>query len=219
MAVTLIKHLVKLLKRVFLIFFGAIIIYFIVALITSNISTSPKDYTNKDKRIYVASNGVHSDIIIPVQNISNQLKSRLLIDESTNYMAFGWGDKGFFINTPTWGDLTLSVAIKAVFLDSPTAMHLTPYKKIGLEWKSVQLSELQLSKINELIYNSFQINTDRNFIEIKGYSYGMNDRFYEAIGSYSCLFTCNTWTNSVLKSSDIKTAIWTPFDFGVLKHL
>lgn len=219
MILKLFRHLIKLLKRVMLIFISVILIYFLVALVASNISTSPKEYSNKKQKIYVATNGVHSDIIVPVGLLSNELKSRLLLDNSSNYLAFGWGDKGFFINTPTWGDLTFSVAVKAVFLESPTAMHITPYNKIKAEWKHVSLSEQQLLIINKLLYNSFKTDKKENFIAIPDYSYGMNDRFYEALGSYSCLFTCNTWTNSILKASDVKTAIWTPFDFGVLKHL
>jgi len=38
-------------------------------------------------------------------------------------------------------------------------------------------------------------------------------------GSFSCFKTCNTWTNQTLKKAEIKTAIWTPFDSGILKHL
>ncbi len=49
----------------------------------------------------------------------------------------------------------------------------------------------------------------------KGYSY--NDDFYEALGSFSCFKTCNSWVNSGLKESDIKACLWTPFDFGLLR--
>lgn len=32
-----------------------------------------------------------------------------------NYIAFGWGDKGFYLDTPTWADLKFSTAFKAAF--------------------------------------------------------------------------------------------------------
>ncbi|WP_370569699.1 DUF2459 domain-containing protein [Flaviramulus sp. BrNp1-15] len=34
--------------------------------------------------------------------------------------------------------------------------------------------------------------------------------------SYSCLKTCNSWVNSALKMSDLKSCYWTPFDFGII---
>ena len=51
---------------------------------------------------------------------------------------------------------------------------------------------------------------------LQGYTYGNNDQFYEAVGSYSCFKTCNTWTNQALKESKLKACLWTPFDFGII---
>jgi len=81
------------------------------------------------------------------------------------------------------------------------------------------INEHQLIRIQESILNDFQLKNKKEFILIEGYSYGSNDAFYEAKGSFSCFKTCNTWTNQTLKKAEIKTAIWTPFDSGILKHL
>lgn len=39
----------------------------------------------------------------------------------------GWGDKGFYLETPTWAELKASVAFKAVTGLSTTAIHATFY--------------------------------------------------------------------------------------------
>jgi len=199
-----------------LFFFSFVILYLLTAWICSNIATNPKkEFTDKHKPIYVASNGVHTAIIIPVENIDTKLK----LNPNTKYVAFGWGDKGFFLNTPTWGDLTFSTAVNAVFLKSPTAMHVTEYKKTASDWKKIMINDYQLISIEKNILDTFQLKEDKGFIKIEGYTYGTNDTFYEANGNYTCLNTCNTWTNDILKKAEIKTAIWTPFDSGILKHL
>lgn len=221
MIVKLVKHILKLIKRVLLFFFGFVVIYLLTALVCSNISTNPNNAkTGELYEIYASSNGVHSDVIIPIELLKDSFNGNG-IDYKTNpkYLAFGWGDKGFYLNTPTWGDLTFSTAVNAVFLKSPTAMHVTEYANIGSDWKKVKIDKSQLMALIYFVQNSFELNSYNEFIKITSYSYGSNDIFYEAKGSYSCIRTCNTWTNEAMKKANIKTAIWTPFDWGVLKHL
>lgn len=219
MIVKLVKHILKLIKRILLLFFGFIVLYLVTAWICSNISTKI-DYTNEKKfhTIYLASNGVHTDVIFSLKTLDKSFTS-LNYKTNPKYIAFGWGDKGFYLNTPTWGDLTFSTAVKAVFLESPTAMHVTEYSNIGNDWKKVEIDNFQLIALINFIQNSFKYSSENEFIKITSYSYGSNDTFYEATGSYSCIRTCNTWTNEAMKKAEVKTAIWTPFDWGVLKHL
>lgn len=219
MVVKLIKHIFKLIKRVLLLFFGFVVIYLLTAWICSNISTSSNNAkTGELYEIYASSNGVHSDVIIPVELLKESF-SGLGYKTQPKYIAFGWGDKGFYLNTPTWGDLTFSTAVNAVFFKSPTAMHVTEHTNIGSNWKKVEVDNFQLIALINFIQNSFEFNSNNEFIKITSYSYDSNDTFYEAKGSYSCIRTCNTWTNEAMKKANIKTAIWTPFDWGILKHL
>lgn len=43
------------------------------------------------------------------------------------YLSVGWGDKGFYLDTPTWAEPETFTAFKAVFLVSESAMHCTYY--------------------------------------------------------------------------------------------
>ena len=96
-------------------------------------------------------------------------------------------------------------------------MHVTEYEKAYQEWSSVKICLEQLDILLKQFDTSFQ-KKNGNYIRIDSYTYGDNDTFYEAHGSYSCLKTCNTWTNIMLKRAHIKTAIWTPWDWGIIKH-
>ena len=220
MVVKTLKHILKLTKKILLFFFGFVVLYLLTAWICSNIATNPKSFNHlKQNIIYASSNGVHTDIIIPIENIDINILKNLHVHPNTKFVAFGWGDKGFYLHTPTWGDLTFSTAFNAVFLKSDTAMHITEYTKTNKEWKEIAVCFPQIERLNKSFVNSFQSDKNNSFLKIEGYTYGNNDTFYEANGSYSCLKTCNTWTNNVLKKAEIKTAIWTPFDSGILNHL
>ena len=140
-----------------------------------------------------------------------------------NYVAFGWGDKGFYLNTPTWADLKFSTAFNALFWLSTSAMHVTYYNNepiIDENARKLSISIEQYKRLVDYINNSFQQDTTNNYICIKGHHYkGINDNFYEANGVYNLFETCNGWANRGLKKTGVKTCIWTPFDWGILNNL
>lgn len=196
------------------------LVYVLLSLLLSYIPSSFKTNNTKhvEHTVFVSSNGVHLDIIIPKDEVSSSIKQDLVKLEDYNYLAFGWGDKGFYINTPTWGDLTFKTAFVAMFWKSETLMHVTKYKFLNEDWIPISLDERQFQQLLVYINSSFDTSTDGKVL-LHGKSYGNNDEFYEAVGNYSCFKTCNTWANSALKSAEVRTAIWTPFDFGVLHFI
>lgn len=119
------KILIKYLIRTALVTILVILVYFIFALILSVVGTNPKKQTCETKNeIYVATNGVHLDIIFPVSLIEKGFLKKLQVPNETKFVSFGWGDKNFYLYTPTWDDLKASTAINAMFLGSETAIHV-----------------------------------------------------------------------------------------------
>jgi len=49
--------------------------------------------------------------------------------------------------------------------------------------------------------------------------YGAHDAFYDAVGVYSPLRTCNEWLAAGLRQAGIRTGWWAPFAFGITTHL
>jgi uncharacterized protein (TIGR02117 family) len=173
--------------------------------------------------IFVRSNGVHTDLVLPMQNdikswsafISpNETKAHLT---NAKYVAFGWGDKGFYLETPTWNDLKFKTAFKALFFLSSTAMHVTFYEDMSPSesCKKICISRESYLKLVRYIGDSFVTESGSPKL-IKGAGYGNNDLFYDAVGTYSLFYTCNTWTNCGLKDANLKACVWTPFDGGIL---
>jgi len=215
-----IKILFLVVKKILSWFIFATVVYVLAAAVLSLLKTSPdKKECLKNKEIFITTNGVHLDIIIPVENLDENLKNQLNLIRGTNYVAFGWGDKQFYINTPEWSDLTFPIAFSALFLKSQTAMHVTCYQRRYLSFKKVKLCKDQMNTLLNYVSNSFKKDDGGKIqkIDIDGYAY--NDSFYDANGSFSIFKTCNIWVNKALKEANIETSVWSPFDIGILYHL
>ncbi|WP_108866653.1 TIGR02117 family protein [Aquimarina aquimarini] len=193
------------------------LLYLITSLVLTHIPVNnTKNDHNKPHPIYLSSNGVHLDIIIQKDDLISAVLKDQIYTSKAQYFSFGWGDKSFYVETPNWADLTITNGFKALFLESPTLLHVTRYSSIQNDWIELKVDKKQLKKINEYIYKTFQLDSDQKKVLLPGLGYYINDDFYEAKGSYSCFKTCNSWVNSGLKKSNIKACLWTPYDFGVL---
>lgn len=192
--------------------------YLIVSLVLSAITIDRKEDINSipDNIIYLASNGVHLDIVIPKESIDSTLLSHLIHKPGDNYLAFGWGDEEFYLNTPTWADLSFVIAFKALFLNGPSLIHITRYRKTQNHWIEVKLTESELRKLNIYLYQTFDLNKNGEVLLIKNKGYSSRDNFYKAKESFTFYKTCNSWVNTGFKQSGLKSCLWTPFDIGLM---
>jgi uncharacterized protein (TIGR02117 family) len=223
---TFIKYL-KIAVKIVLFFLAFIVMYVIIALVLSHITIDKKENNKEEVEIFIKTNGIHTDLVMPIQNNLKDWSKNILFDytiskDSTfKYVGLGWGDRGFYLETPTWADLKFSVAIKATTGLSRTAMHTTFYKMVKENTRciKIKISKKQYIKLVEYVEKSFKVDENNKFINIKtNANYDSNDAFYEANGSYSLFKTCNTWTNSALKIAEQKHAFWTPTDYGIFVH-
>ncbi len=210
------KILKKLVKW-FLYFIAIPVIYILVSLILTTITIDKKDkITLCDKSIFISTNGVHLDIIFSKNDIDSKILKGIMHLETEDYISFGWGDENFYINTPTWGDLTFSNAFQAMFLKSSTLMHITRYKQKRNDWVEIRINESELQQLNNYILETFKKDELGNNIMLEDKGYSASDDFYKAKGSFSCFNTCNSWVNTGFKESGLKSCYWTPFDFGLM---
>ncbi|NIF06869.1 TIGR02117 family protein [Chryseobacterium sp. Tr-659] len=207
---------------------GIVIIYVILGLLIPYIPVSAKDDGQKKEiPIYIYTNGVHTDIVMPVKNDVQDWSTKIPFADTKSkrtdyqYIGIGWGDKGFYLDTPTWADLKFSTAVKAAFWLSDSAMHCTYYNtmKEGDDCKMIMISRGQYEQLVKFVEDKFDRDQNGKFILIPTNAvYGDNDAFYDAKGTYSFLYTCNTWSNNALKAAGQKAALWTPSDFGIFQH-
>ena len=210
----------KILKKIvkWILYFLLIpIIYLLISLVLTTITIDKKDNENdSNKSIFLTTNGIHMDIVIPKKNIDSLLLSGIKHSKTENYLAFGWGDENFYLNTPNWGDLTFKNAFGAMFLKSSTLVHITRYQNKENDWIEIKVTESELKKMHSYLFETFVLNDSRGKIILENKGYTLRDDFYKANGSFSCFKTCNSWVNSGFKNSGLKSCYWTPFDFGLM---
>lgn len=207
---------------------GIVVLYAILGYLLPFIEVSAKDDgEQKEIPIYIYTNGVHTDIVMPVKNELHDWSSKIPFANTTskktdyNYVGIGWGDKGFYLDTPTWADLKFSTAVKAAFWMSESAMHTSFYHTMteASDCKKIMISKKQYMELVKFIDTKFDRDANGNYILIPTKAvYSDNDAFYDAKGSYSFLNTCNTWANDALKAAGQKAAWWTPTDYGIFLH-
>lgn len=215
------------LKKILFSILCFLVLYLSLAFIFSKITVnSEQENEARPIAIYIKTNGVHTDIVVPVASKIKDWRSEIKFehtiskDTTFQFIGFGWGDKGFYLNTPQWSDLKVSTAAKAAFYLGTSAMHATFYHDIRESEKCIKIniSEANYQKLTAYIENSFQHGQSGNPILIDAPTYGDHDSFYEANGKYSLFYTCNSWANQALKSANQKAAFWSLTDTGIFCH-
>ena len=176
-------------------------------------------------QVFLHTNGVHTDIVLPIVSTQKDWRQQLPFrnipsgDTTMRYIAFGWGDKGFYLDTPTWADLKFSTAFVAAFWLGSSAMHTTYLHALppGPDTVPLTLTHDEYTRLVAYIESSFRYDAAGRTQHIEGHSYGPDDAFYEARRVYSFLYTCNTWTNNALKASGQRACLWTPSDKGIFQ--
>ena len=199
----------------------ALILYVGFAFLMNEFEVDGKPDPNGKIAVWASSNGSHTDIIVPT--VSSQLDWRNFVtpldsrsaDSSLAYISFGWGDKEFFLNTPTWGDLTASTAFNAALGLGDGAMHATYTNnpEYNQSWRKMMLNEKQYSELIQFIQQSFLMKDGKVIVIPTEARYGNNDAFYESTKSYSLFYTCNTWTHEGLDVAEQAHCPWTVLAF------
>ncbi|MFK7804272.1 MAG: DUF2459 domain-containing protein [Anaerolineae bacterium] len=182
-------------------------------------------------QIYILSNGVHTDIAVPT--VTAQKDWTIFLDPATfqppvpagtipTYIAFGWGDKTLYEDVPNWSDLTLPIAAKAMLIPSESAMHISYFidkPKATVNSIPIKISVAQYQILVNAFVESFElVDGTPQSLNCCFYPH-LRDQFYASNRNYHALFTCNMWTNKVLKSAGIPTARWAPQERYIMDPL
>ncbi len=221
------KKTARILMKTVLGFLAFLLIYVLAAFSLSKIPVNTQaNQLTQDIPIYIKTNGVHTDVVVPIKSIIKDWSDEIPIantkakDTAMNYIAFGWGNKDFYLNTPQWSDLKASTAFNAAVGIGDTAFHATFFKTLKENKSCVKLmiSKENYQKLVDYIEADFQLDASQKPMFIDATTYGDNDSFYEAKGSYTLFHTCNSWANGALKAANQKAALWTVTDTGIFCH-
>jgi uncharacterized protein (TIGR02117 family) len=178
-------------------------------------------------RIFVRTNGVHTWIMVPAaaagidwRGIARPEHVEDARYAAGNYLAIGFGNRDFYLNTPTWGDLSPRTALAAAFGGGPGLVHVEHEHdpKADEYQQPITLSLDEYRKLAAHIRRSFDLAGGRSH-PLLGRGYGSADVFYEARGRYDAYRTCNEWTGEALRAAGVRTGVWTPLSQSIMLRL
>jgi uncharacterized protein (TIGR02117 family) len=123
-----------------------------------------------------------------------------------DHVAIGWGERGFFLGTPTWLKARPGPIVRALTGSDATLMHVehVPAPAPGRDERPVTLTPAEYRRLAAFIAASFRPGGRR------WRGYGPNDAFYDARGRYDAIRTCNSWTGEALRYAGVRMGAWTP---------
>ncbi len=177
--------------------------------------------------IFVRTNGVHTWIMVPAAEAGVDWRPLAPPEHirdpryAGDYLAIGYGNREFYLNTPTWGDLSPRTALAATFGRGPSLVHVEHERRPRTDeyQRPIVLTVPEYRKLSAHIRKSFEVDGAGRTKPLLGRGYGPADVFYEARGRYDAHRTCNEWTGEALRAAGIRTGIWTPFSESIMLRL
>ena len=171
--------------------------------------------------IYVANNGVHADLVLPAE--AQGLDWRPLVPKSdmanvpsdAQWIAFGAGERRVYLETPTWGDLSLKTAAIAL-TGGERVMHVEWTRDPTYAAKAIRLTPEQYRRLWASIRAGFELDSAGKPIRIDHPGYGQRDAFYRGTGKANAIHTCNQWAASRLRLAGVEAPLWSPFVQGLV---
>lgn len=201
-----------------------LLLYLLAALAGSLLPAHPEwKEPQQGVRIFIYSNGVHTGLVVPARNElqdwSYLVRAEDISDPRyalSSHLLFGWGERGFYLNTPRWSDLDPLVALRAVVPGRHTLLHIDHIHapRPGPDMRPIMISGRQYLKLSRQLKSYFRLDANRNPQPVRGY--GPADVFYESFGRYGLFRTCNEWTGAQLRGIGVRIGLWTPFSESVM---
>ncbi|KWV93137.1 DUF2459 domain-containing protein [Erythrobacter sp. YT30] len=174
--------------------------------------------------IMIATNGVHTEIVVPVVNSTRDWReilpsvSKTASGDVTTHIAIGFGERDVFINTPTFYDMRLSTALRVATTGGEGMIRVINLTNPGAHQnrRKLTISREQYARLVNALEDDLPplaAGEARTF-ETSTYDRG---RYYASPQRYTLITTCNQWTSDRLANAGIRTGWLTPFSGGVMK--
>lgn len=197
------------------------LLYLLAALIGSLVPvnrrwTEPSDGVT----IYLADNGIHSDLILPMQ--AQGLDWRPLVSKAdfervprdARWIAFGSGEERVYLDTPRWRDIRPGT-IWSALTGGKRLMHVEYVGDPSYARRAIRLRPQEYRRLWAAIRSDFVPSPSGKPVHVPRSGYHAADTFYRATGKASAIRTCNSWTADRLRLAGVKTSLWPPFVQGL----
>ena len=170
----------------------------LLALLNGCASISPSaPVPNGEARIYVVGRGWHTDIGLPVDEVSGPLASLENGFPGVRYMVFGFGEREYYMARKTGSAEMLAAMFPSKSAVLLTALNAAP--DIAFADQRVVLLRLPQAGVDEIaagIWQSLEKHVGGAILLADGPYVG--SVFYASDKTYDLFYTCNTWTAHLL---------------------
>lgn len=171
----------------------------------------------RNHRILVVSNTLHTDIAIPLDEEARMTLGFLsntglpMSHPEARWLLIGWGGRSFYMETPTLADIKPGPTFRALTLDR-SVMHVDVFAEIAQSDPSVTPLDVSAQGYTNLLWTISEsfVRGEGGVVPIEGYAFGSTDKFYEAEGGFNALLGCNVWTSRMLRGAGVTTGLWNP---------
>ena len=182
--------------------------------------------TEPHVEVMVETNGLHTGIVVPV--VTQAKDWRTVFPSAARpappwgveptHLAFGWGEREVFLNTPTWADLSPGTALRVVTTGGDGLLRVGHYLRPAPSdfHRPLRLRPEEYRRLVMAIQATLPPSPpgqDRAAYT----SYELGSLYYDALGRYTAWNTCNQWVSDTLAIAGVRTGLWTPFAGGVMK--
>ncbi len=177
--------------------------------------------------IYVETNGFHTGFILPAQAEGTDWHAlfpptdlrdtRYHATGATDHVAISWGERDFYLATPRWQDLNPATMARAAIGSDATLIHVYHMQKPaqGRYARKLVISHDAYRRLAARLMDDIARPEFGALTPIAGY--GGDDVFYEGLGRYSLVRSCNVWTGDHLRAIGVRVGAWTPAEHHIMR--
>ena len=151
------------------------------------------------RTVHVVNHGLHTGLVIARVDLLEVLPGLAEAFDDGDFLELGWGDEDFYRAAQP----TLGLTLQALFWPTASALHVIkvagdPRQAFaGRELIEVRLAEHGYRQLLGFVAARFARSAQGALLVLGPGQYA-ESRFYRAEGSYSLVYTCNTWIAEAL---------------------
>jgi uncharacterized protein (TIGR02117 family) len=176
--------------------------------------------------IFIETNGVHTWVMVPVLTADMDWRPLARPEHirdpryAGTHISIGFGNRDFYLNTPTWGDLSPKTAAAALVGGGPSLMHVYHIwnPEPDEHRRPITLTREEYRRLTRYLLDSFDYRGGK-WMPLLGRGYGPSDIFYDSRRPYNFTRTCNEWTGEALRAAGVRTGAWTPLSQSIMGRL
>ncbi len=171
------------------------------------IELETQESPSRTRTIAIVSHGWHTGVIVSGADMNRAVPELAKRFGEPDFYEIGWGDKGFYQAQ----EITSGLTMQAMFWSSGAVLHVVAMHRVPEEFFfadpifSVEVSDRELEALHAFLASSFARDEAGAIVDLRPGIYG-DSEFYDGVGRYYMLHTCNTWTAKALASAGME--IW-----------